>query len=72
MLGVLGAGLAYVLFWRVIRSAGAVVATTVTYAIPLVSTAAGVLLLGEALHWYEPVGAVVVLGGVALAQSPQR
>lgn len=69
MLGVFGAGVAYVLFWRVIRCAGAVVATTVTYAIPLVSTAAGVLILGEPLRWHEPVGAVVVLGGVALAQS---
>ena len=69
MLGVFGAGVAYVLFWRVIRSAGAVVATTVTYAIPLVSTAAGVLILGEPLHWYEPVGALVVLAGVALTQA---
>jgi drug/metabolite transporter (DMT)-like permease len=70
MLGVFGAGLAYVLFWRVIRSAGALVATTVTYVIPLVSTAAGVLVLGEPLVWHEPVGAVVVLAGVALTQAP--
>lgn len=69
MLGVFGAGAAYVLFWRVIRSAGAVVATTVTYAIPLVSTAAGVVVLGEPLRWHEPLGAVVVLAGVALTQS---
>lgn len=72
MLGVFGAGVAYVLFWRVLRSAGAVVATTVTYAIPLVSTAAGVVFLGEALLWRELLGAVVVLAGVALAQSPRR
>ena len=71
-LGALGAGLAYVLFWRIIRSAGAVVATTVTYVIPLVSTAAGVLVLGEPLRWYEPVGALVVLAGVALTQAPAR
>jgi drug/metabolite transporter (DMT)-like permease len=70
MLGVFGAGLAYVLFWRVIRSAGAVVATTVTYVIPLVATAAGVLVLGEPLVWHEPVGAFVVLAGVALTQAP--
>jgi len=68
MLGVFGAGLAYVLFWRVIRSAGAVVATTVTYAIPVVSTAAGVLILGEPLLWYQPIGALIVLAGVALTQ----
>lgn len=72
VLGIFGAGLAYVLFWRVIRSAGAVVATTVTYAIPLVSTTAGVLVLGEPLLWHEPVGAVVVLAGVALTQATAR
>lgn len=68
ILGILGAGLAYVLFWQVVRQVGAVVTTTVTYAIPVVSTAAGVLILAEKLHWYEPVGAVVVLLGVALTQ----
>ncbi|NBU23739.1 MAG: EamA family transporter, partial [Actinobacteria bacterium] len=28
----------------------------------------GVLLLGETLHWYEPIGAVVVILGAYLAQ----
>jgi drug/metabolite transporter (DMT)-like permease len=33
-----------------------------------VSTTLGVLVLHEDLHWYEPVGGVVVLAGVALTQ----
>jgi len=36
--------------------------------IPLVSTTLGVVVLDETLHWYEPVGGVVVLAGVALTQ----
>lgn len=68
-LGALGAGLAYVLFWRVVRSAGPTVAATVTYLIPLVSTTLGVLVLGEPLTWNEPVGGAIALVGVALAQG---
>ena len=48
--------------------AGATVAASVTYVIPIVSTALGVVVLHEELHWYEPVGGAVVLGGVALTQ----
>jgi drug/metabolite transporter (DMT)-like permease len=71
-LGVLGTGLAYVLFWRVVRGAGATVAATVTYLIPLVSTTLGIAVLGEPLTWNEPVGGVIVLLGVALAQGLLR
>ena len=67
-LGLGGTGLAYVLFWRVMAIAGATVTASVTYVIPLVSTALGVLVLHEALHWYEPVGGAIVLAGVALTQ----
>jgi drug/metabolite transporter (DMT)-like permease len=68
-LGALGAGLAYVLFWRVVRTAGPTIAATVTYLIPLVSTSLGVLVLGEELTWNQPVGGAIALVGVALAQG---
>lgn len=68
-LGVLGTGMAYVLYFNVIRAAGATVASTVTYVIPLFATAAGVLLLGERLTWDQPVGGLIVLLGVALSQG---
>ena len=67
-LGVGGTGLAYVLYWRVMEIAGATVTASVTYVIPVVSTALGVLVLHEGVRWYEPVGGVVVLAGVALTQ----
>lgn len=68
-LGVLGTGVAYVLFWRVVRDAGATTGATVTYLIPLVSTTLGILVLGEPLTWNEPVGGAIALVGVALAQG---
>jgi drug/metabolite transporter (DMT)-like permease len=69
VLGVLGTGVAFLLNFRLIADVGGVVAASVTYAMPVVSTAAGVLLLGEAVHWNQPVGALIVLSGVALVQG---
>jgi drug/metabolite transporter (DMT)-like permease len=47
ILGALGTGIAFVLNYGLIRDAGATVASTVTYVIPLFSTIAGVVFLGE-------------------------
>lgn len=71
-LGVLGTGLAYVLNYSVVRRAGATIASTVTYLVPLFATACGVVLLDEGFAWHEPVGALVVLLGVALAHGRLR
>lgn len=68
-LGALGTGLAFVLNFRVIRFAGASVSASVTYLIPIVATVVGVLALGERLQWHQPVGAAVVLAGVAVSQG---
>jgi drug/metabolite transporter (DMT)-like permease len=68
-LGSLGTGVAYILYFGVIRSAGAVTASTVTYLIPLVATVAGILLLGERLAWNQPAGGLVILLGVAVSQG---
>jgi drug/metabolite transporter (DMT)-like permease len=72
VLGTLGTGIAFILNYSLIRDAGATMASTVTYLSPLVSTAAGVLILGEPLTPYEPVGAVVVILGVAVSQGRVR
>jgi threonine/homoserine efflux transporter RhtA len=41
----------------------------VTYLMPVVATVVGVLILGEHLIWNQPVGALVVLAGVAISQG---
>ncbi len=71
-LGVLGTGLAYVLNYGLTRDAGATVASAVTYAIPLFSTLAGVLVLGETLTWNQLAGALVVILGGVVSQGRWR
>jgi drug/metabolite transporter (DMT)-like permease len=68
-LGALGSGLAYVFNYGVVRARGSAVASTVTYVIPVVSTVLGVVVLGEALHWNQPLGVAVLLAGIAGSQG---
>jgi drug/metabolite transporter (DMT)-like permease len=68
-LGILGSGIAYALNYSIVRKAGATNASTVTYVIPIFSTLLGVIVLGEALTWNEPVGGMVLLAGIAISQG---
>ena len=72
LLGALGSGVAYVWNYRVVALAGASTASSVTYLTPVVAAVIGVGLLGEHLSWHAPVGGLVVLAGVALAQGRIR
>jgi drug/metabolite transporter (DMT)-like permease len=67
-LGILSSGFAYSLFHGVIAKAGSATASLVTYTNPMLAAVWGVLLLSEELHWYEPVGALVIIFGVWFAQ----
>lgn len=69
-LGVLGTGIAISFQFDVVRAAGPTVGASVTYLIPLVSVALGVLVLGERLAWPEAVGAAVVLCAAVLIHRP--
>ena len=71
-LGAFGTGIAFLLNYRLIRLVGAGTMSMVTYLMPVFATAAGVLALGEQLTWYEPLGALVILGGVAVSQGALR
>ncbi len=53
----------------VIRDVSSLAAATITYATPIVSTIAGVIFLSEGLHWYQPIGAALILVGVGLVQG---
>jgi drug/metabolite transporter (DMT)-like permease len=67
-LGILSSGIAYALNYSIVRAAGATVASTVTYVIPIFSTLLGVIVLGEPLRWNQPVGAAILLSGIAISQ----
>jgi drug/metabolite transporter (DMT)-like permease len=64
-----GTGIAYVLNYRIIRDDGPVLASTVTYLIPLVAVAVGALFLQENIAPTLVLGVVVVLSGVALTRD---
>lgn len=71
-LGALGTGVAYILNFAVLRAAGAMTASTVTYVVPIVSTVLGITVLGEGLEWNQPAGAAIVLLSVAASQGLLR
>jgi drug/metabolite transporter (DMT)-like permease len=68
-LGALGSGIAFVLSLRNIRIIGASLSSMVTYLMPVFAIIVGVVVLDEHLTWYQPVGALVVLAGVAVSQG---
>ncbi len=67
-LGVLGTGIAQAIFLRVIEQDGAVVASTVTYLVPLVAISIGPLVLHEQLAWTTLAGMAITLAGVWLSR----
>lgn len=71
-LGALGTGLAYVWNTEIVAAWGATNASTVTYLTPVVGVVLGVLVLGEGIGWNEPVGALVVILGIAITQGRVR
>ena len=68
-LGVVGTGLAYVWNTNVVAGWGATNASTVTYLTPIVGVGLGIALLGEVPSWNEPVGALIVVLGIAVLQA---
>ena len=68
-LGAVGTGIAFVIHLRNIRLVGASTASMVTYIIPVFATVVGVVVLGEGITWYQPVGAALVLLGVTVAEG---
>lgn len=68
-LGIFGTGLAYVLYYRLLAQVGSAIGSAVTYMSPIVGVILGLLVLGEQITWNEPVGALIVLFGAAVAQG---
>jgi drug/metabolite transporter (DMT)-like permease len=71
-LGVLGTGIAYVVFFRLIYRVGAPRASTATYLVPIFGMAWGWLLLGEQPTWTMVASAALILGSVVISQRAPR
>jgi drug/metabolite transporter (DMT)-like permease len=68
-LGTLGSGLAYVLYFQLLKAWGATRSTLVTYAMPIVGLALGVVILGERIDLQIVAGSALIIGGIALVNS---
>lgn len=66
ILGVVGTGIANILFFRIIQISSPVFATSVTYLIPIVAFSWG-LVDSEMLSPYQFIGAIIILFGVYLS-----
>ncbi len=60
-------GIAYILYFRLIASAGPARALAVTFVVPVFAVFYGVLFLGEAVTLWMLLCAVVVVCGTALS-----
>jgi drug/metabolite transporter (DMT)-like permease len=69
-LGIFGSGLAYLIVFRLFAAWGATRTTMVAYEIPVWGIILGFLVLAEPVDIRLLIGTALVVGGVALANSP--
>ncbi len=69
VLGIFGTGIAYTLYYPLLKQVGSAVSSSVTLITPLIAVTLGVLVLGESLKWYEPIGGFIIIFGAAIAQG---
>ena len=66
-LGVFGSGVAYILFYWIVKKGGPEYATMVTYLLPVSSLVWGWSMLQESIRWNLLVGLTLILYGVYIA-----
>jgi drug/metabolite transporter (DMT)-like permease len=70
-LGILGSGVAYILFFGLLHSIGPTRTSTVTYIPPIIGTLLGMIFLGEQITWQAVVGGLMVIVGIAVVNLRQ-
>ena len=68
-LGLLPSGVAYILYYRLIRDVGATMASYATYLIPIVGLVLGWLILDESITLQSIAGVIFILTGLAIATT---
>ncbi len=71
-LGLLGTGVAYILYYFIVAELGAVTASGATYIPPVVALAIGWLAVGEPLSWYDGAAVALILTGVVILRLGGR
>ncbi|MGE5830334.1 MAG: DMT family transporter [Micromonosporaceae bacterium] len=69
VLGVVGTGLGYVLYFRLIADLGATTASAVNYLVPVAALIISTTTLHDAVTWSMVVGVLAVLLGLAFAEN---
>ena len=65
-LGLLGTGLAYIIYYYIVEKLGAISASSVTYIPPVVALAIGALIVGEPIGLADYGAAILIIIGVIL------
>ena len=68
-LGLLGSGLAYLVFFRLLGRWGATRTSMVAYLLPVFGIVLGALVLNEPIDARLLIGTALVIGGIALVNS---
>jgi drug/metabolite transporter (DMT)-like permease len=68
-LGLLGSGLAYLFYFRILQHWGATRTSMVAYLLPVVGIGLGALVLHEVVAINTLIGTILVIGGIALVNS---
>lgn len=71
-LGLFGTAFAYLVYYRLVDSAGATFISLVTYLLPPIGVILGVAVLGEDPGLYALAGMAVIIGGVMLVNRAER
>jgi drug/metabolite transporter (DMT)-like permease len=71
-LGLMGTGVAYMLYYFIVRRLGAMAAASVTYIPPVIALVMGVVVAGEPIRPADMVAMACILGGVYLLQGGGR
>ncbi len=69
VLGVVGTGLGYVLYFRLIGDIGASAAAAVNYLVPVTAVLISVVTFGNVVTWNIVVGAVIIIAAMAFAEE---
>lgn len=68
-IGLLGSGVAYLVFFRLLRAWGATRTSLVAYLLPIVGIALGAIVLGETIDAALLIGTALIIGGIFVVNS---
>jgi drug/metabolite transporter (DMT)-like permease len=68
-LGIFGTGIAFIFYYKILETAGAMALSMVSYLLPLVGMALGVLFLNELFTWNAAFGGILILTAMMMVNG---